>query len=126
MPNLYETYIVNGPDLGCSTIDVSPSIYQELDEKFEGFKGRRLLAAHHFERDWPSWEIHPAGDEVVVLLSGSATFVLEEQAGPRTVRLEKAGEFVIVPRGTWHTARISEPTSMLFVTPGEGTRNRAA
>ena len=126
MPNLFETYVVNGPDLRSATIDVSPTIYQELDAKFEGFKGRRLVAAHHFEQDWPSWEIHPAGDEVVVLLSGAATFVLDEKPQQRTVKLTQPGEFVIVPKGTWHTARIVEPTSMLFVTPGEGTQNREA
>jgi len=125
MPNLFETFVVNGPDLRSATIGVSPTIYEELDRQFEGFRGRTLVAAHHFDRDWPSWEMHPAGDEVVVLLSGSATFVLDEKP-QRTVTLAKPGEFVIVPRGTWHTARIAEAATMLFITPGEGTQNREA
>jgi quercetin dioxygenase-like cupin family protein len=41
------------------------------------------------------------------------------------VSLTEPGSFVIVPKGTWHTARIAKPTSMLFVTPGEGTQNKA-
>jgi len=126
MPNLFDTYVVNGPDLRCSSIDVGPAIYEELDRRFEGFKGRRLVAAHHFDRDWPSWEIHPAGDEVVVLLSGAATFVLGEGAQQRTVKLTQPAEFVIVPMGTWHTARVEEAATMLFITPGEGTQNRDA
>jgi hypothetical protein len=31
---------------------------------------------------------------------------------------------VIVPKGTWHTARIEHKAKMIFITPGEGTRNR--
>ena len=31
----------------------------------------------------------------------------------------------IVPRGTSHTAHTNAPTTMLFVTPGEGTQNKA-
>jgi quercetin dioxygenase-like cupin family protein len=38
--------------------------------------------------------------------------------------LSRPGAFVVVPRGAWHTARIAEATTMLFVTPGEGTENR--
>ena len=30
---------------------------------------------------------------------------------------------IVVPRNTWHTAKVSEPTQMLFVTPGQGTIN---
>jgi hypothetical protein len=29
-----------------------------------------------------------------------------------------------VPRGTWHTTKVHAPSSMLFITPGEGTQNR--
>jgi hypothetical protein len=32
---------------------------------------------------------------------------------------------VVVPRNTWHTARVSGTTRMLFITPGEGTEIRA-
>ncbi len=32
--------------------------------------------------------------------------------------------FVVVPKNTWHTAKVHAPTMMLFVTPGEGTENR--
>lgn len=35
-----------------------------------------------------------------------------------------ASTFVVVPRGTWHTAKVHAATTMLFITPGEGTENR--
>ena len=33
---------------------------------------------------------------------------------------------IIVPRDTWHTARVHRPARMLFITPGEGTVTRGA
>jgi mannose-6-phosphate isomerase-like protein (cupin superfamily) len=125
MPNLLDTYVVLGPDHAATSVPVTPTIWEELDRRFERFRGRVLVARFDFERDWPTWEMHPNGDEVVVLLSGVARMVLgrdEEQV----THLTEPGQFVVVPRGTWHTARVDAPTSMLFVTPGEGTANEPA
>ena len=52
--------------------------------------------------------------------------ILDRSGSEETVHLSEAGSFVIVPRDTWHTARTSTPTRMLFVTPGQGTRNKPA
>jgi hypothetical protein len=35
-----------------------------------------------------------------------------------------AGDAMINPANVWHTARVHEPGSALFVTPGEGTGHR--
>jgi mannose-6-phosphate isomerase-like protein (cupin superfamily) len=122
---LNDTFAVLKPDLSIEPVAVSPTIYQELDARFDHFRGHVLISLHAFDADWPTWEKHPAGDEVVVLLSGSAKFVLKMPSGEERVELAEPGSCVIVPRDTWHTARVSEPTRMLFVTPGEGTENRA-
>jgi len=60
----------------------------------------------------------------VVLLSGDVSMVLAGKEGDETQRLSQPGEFVIVPRGVWHTAKVREPTTMLFVTPGQDTENK--
>ncbi len=125
MPNLLDTFVVVGPDHSAVPVDVTPTLYEDLDRHFDGFKGRFLVATYRFDANWPTWEIHPEGDEIVVLLSGAADMVLDEKGTHRVTALSKPGEFVIVPKGTWHTARIAVPTSMLFVTPGEGTENKA-
>jgi mannose-6-phosphate isomerase-like protein (cupin superfamily) len=57
-------------------------------------------------------------------MSGAATMILDRSGGQETVHLRDPGAFVIIPKGTWHTARTSVPTTMLFVTPGEGTQNK--
>jgi mannose-6-phosphate isomerase-like protein (cupin superfamily) len=122
--DLSSTFVVLHPDQSASLVDVTPTIYEELDRKFEGFKGRVLVSCHGFDSDWPSWERHPAGDEVVCLLSGDVTMVLERNGREEAMRLHQPGSYVVIPKGTWHTARTKVPTRMLFITPGEGTENR--
>jgi mannose-6-phosphate isomerase-like protein (cupin superfamily) len=84
----------------------------------------RLATAYEFSEDWTTWEIHPAGEEVVMLLSGRAEFVLERGGGEERILLNEPGQFILVPRATWHTANTAEPTRMYFITPGEGTHHR--
>ena len=42
----------------------------------------------------------------------------------KTVELREPGAFVVVPRGTWHTATVHAPSAGLFITAGEGTQHR--
>jgi len=121
--DLKTTFVVlQGSNLALP-VAVTPALYQELNRRFKGFKGRSLVALHRFTADWPSWERHPAGDELVCLLSGRASLVLHRKGRRQVVRLRKPGAFAIVPKGIWHTAKISTPTRMLFITPGAGTQN---
>jgi hypothetical protein len=123
MQTLFENFTVMKPDLFMDQVPVSPTVYEELDASYGDFRSHVLIAAHRFEQDWPTWEKHPAGDELVVLLSGSVELVLRQGNADRHIQLSEPVGFARVPRDVWHTARISEPTSMLFVTPGEGTLN---
>ena len=122
---LSEVFAVLKPDLSVDAVPVTPAVYQELDANYDEFRGHVLVAEYASADDWPTWERHPAGDEVVVLLSGEAEMVLRRDGADESVWLREPGAFLIVPAGTWHTARVSRPTRMLFVTPGEGTENRA-
>ena len=122
---LLEVFAVLKPNLSAECVDVTPTLYQELDSNYSGFKNHVLVSSFEFSDDWSTWELHPAGDEIVLLLSGSATLVLRTANGDVRVALTEPGTYVLVPRNTWHTAHTSEPTRMLFITPGEGTENRA-
>jgi len=124
--NLLETFAVLKPGLGVDTVDVTPSLYADLDADYAAFRGHLLISSHEFNGDWPTWERHPAGDEIVMLLSGAVTLVLKTESGEESVSLDAPGAFVVVPRNTWHTARVSAPARMLFITPGEGTENSEA
>ena len=122
--SLQHSFAVLDPRLRLSPVAVTPQLYAELDRDFDQFRGHVLIAEYAFEGDWPTWECHPAGDELVLLLAGRATMLLRETEGEREITLTEPGAYLIVPAGTWHTARIDAPTRMLFITPGEGTENR--
>jgi len=103
-------------------IPVDAEFWAKIDQRPE-LSGGRLLGVFPYERDWSSWEMHPAGDELVYLLAGAVELVLEEPGGERRLAL-RAGDACIVPRGIWHTANVQQPGSALHVTRGEGTRHR--
>ncbi len=122
---LGDSVAVLKPGLGVETVPLTPDLYDKLDEHFANFKDHVLISQYEFSSDWPTWERHPAGDEVVVLLEGKGTLVLHEEAGERAVELTQTGQYLVVPRNTWHTGRVDEYARMLFITPGEGTENTA-
>lgn len=122
--DLKSTFVVLHPDQSATAVDVTPTLYEDLNKSFEGFRDRRLISCFSFESDWTMWEMHPAGDEIVYLLSGDVELILEREDSRDSVRLSKPGAYVIVPRNTWHTAKTSVPTEMLFATPGQGTQHK--
>lgn len=92
--------------------------------KYGDFHNEYLVSTSSFERDWPTWEQHPNGDEIVILMKGAVDFMLETPDGLCKLEIRKPGEYAFVPKGTWHTASPLEPTTMLFITAGEGTQVR--
>lgn len=104
-----------------------PDFYPSLSRDYNNFAGHALISEHTFSSEWGMWEMHPKGDEAVYLIEGDVDFVLlfEHDKEEHVVRLNSPGQTVIVPRGVWHTARAHKKSRMIFVTPGEGTRNEA-
>jgi mannose-6-phosphate isomerase-like protein (cupin superfamily) len=88
-------------------------------------QGGRLVTVFRFEStaDWDHWEMHPAGDEIVCLLSGAIDLVLREDERERVVELRDRGAYVI-PRGAWHRGVVHRPSEALFITRGAGTEHR--
>ncbi len=87
----------------------------------DGAEGR-LVSMHSFSESWASWEMHPAGEEVVVCTAGSITLVQQLEKGREQRLVLGPGDCAINPRGVWHTADISEPATVLFITAGMGTQ----
>ncbi len=94
------------------------------EERFagDGDEGR-LVCITPQTATWDTWERHPAGEEVVVLLSGRVDLIQDLPDGERVVELHP-GEAAINPTNVWHTARVHEPGLGLFITPGRGTEHR--
>ena len=120
-----KEFVVLSADKEASIERFDSTLYERLDENYPGFKGCELISCHEFSSDWPTWEIHPHGDEIVILLSGEVTFILQLEAGDEAVILDREGSYIIVPKNVWHTARTERNAKLLFITPGEGTENRS-
>ena len=89
----------------------------------DGGEGR-LVSLYRFVESWDSWEMHPAGDEVVACLAGTMTLHQEFPDG-RTERVVlNAGDYAINPPGVWHTADVTGEVTALFITAGLGTEHR--
>ena len=90
----------------------------------DGAEGR-LVSMHTFSESWTGWEMHPACDGVVLCTAGE--MVLHQQARDGTVTTVRigAGEYAINPPGVWHTADIVGEATVVFITAGMGTENRA-
>lgn len=89
----------------------------------DGAEGR-LVSQHSFSEDWDSWEMHPAGDEVVLCLTGTMTLHQEFPDGRTAEITLRSGEYAVNPPGVWHTADIAEQATALFITAGLGTQHR--
>lgn len=87
-------------------------------------KEGRLVSMHDFTGDWENWEMHPAGDELVVCMAGEMTLIQEQADGSCRSETITAGQYLINPAGVWHTADIARAATALFITAGEGTQGR--
>jgi mannose-6-phosphate isomerase-like protein (cupin superfamily) len=121
--DLARAFAILSPAGAATVKSLSPDFYAELDRDFDGFKGHVLISQHSWDAPWPTWEMHPHGDELVYLIAGDSDLVLWRDGVEEIVRVDAPGQYVIIPQGVWHTARPHAPTTMLFVTPGAGTRN---
>lgn len=88
----------------------------------DGEEGR-VVSLFRFTEDWGGWEMHPAGAEVVVCLSGEMELIQELDGGEERTVL-RPGDYAINPPGVWHTANVAGEASALFITAGAGTQNR--
>ncbi len=95
-------------------------IARHTDDGVEG----RLMSMYHFTEDWDSWEMHPAGAEVVLCVAGAMTIHQEMADGSKTSVNLSAGDYAINPPGAWHTADVAGSATAVFVTAGFGTEQR--
>ena len=121
--DLETNYLVLSDGPAARWIDVGPDFWQTIDQRPEVLEGR-MVGVFRYASDWPNWEMHPEGDEVVMLLSGAVDLVLDEAGGERIIELRDRAA-AVVPRGVWHTANVPVAGEALHITRGAGTRHRA-
>jgi hypothetical protein len=123
--NITDTFLALDGPTHASPLPVTDDFWPAL---MSGRLGRfsRLVSSFSYTADWPSWERHPAGEEMVCLLEGEVELHLERDDWRDTLVLDKPGDYALVPANTWHTAKVRKPSRLFFITPGEGTENRPA
>lgn len=99
--------------------------YESYGERHgdDGAEGR-LVSQYTFTEDWPSWEVHPNGSEVVICTHGAMRLTQEFLDGSLQQVPLSAGEYAINPPGVWHFADVEESATAIFITSGEGTQHR--
>ena len=71
------------------------------------------------------WEMHPAGDELVTVLSGQIRIFLRPEgpsAGEEEPVTLAAGSAFVMPRGRWHRIEVPGPSRLMAITLRPGTR----
>lgn len=121
--DLRQTYVHLQADGHATPLEVDETFWQTLGTRTDLDDGY-LVTRGRSSEDWPHWEMHPEGEELVVLLSGSVDLVLDDGTREWTVPLRPGAGTWINPRGVWHRAIVHEPSEMLFVTAGRGTQHR--
>ena len=120
-----STYVHLGDGGAATPIPVTDSFWSDLTSgRMPEAEDGRLVMQLEAAEEWDSWEMHPEGEELVLLMSGSVDFILDRDGKESAIELRAPGSFVLVPRGTWHRARPRAPSSLLFITPGRGTQHR--
>ena len=83
----------------------------------------RLIMVEITPSNWPGWECHPAGDEIVIVLEGASQFI--QEINGTEIRIDVvAGDTIVNPKGVWHTADVTEPIKAIYITPCPGTGHR--
>ncbi|MCP5145216.1 MAG: cupin domain-containing protein [Gammaproteobacteria bacterium] len=125
--NLAETGLILRTDAAIDPVRIDEQFWRQLMAGDLGnFHNEYLVVVNEFSSDWPIWENHPNGDEIVCLLSGRVTLRLELDGKYKDMQLAASGDYARIPRGTWHTALTDTNCRMLFITAGEGTLHRPA
>ena len=119
-PKTTYIHLSDGPEV--RPVEVTADFWEKIASRHDLHEGR-LITTFYQSQNWTTWEMHPAGEEVIVLLSGAAELVLDTPEGEQIVPLQ-AGRACIIPQGCWHTARVQIPGDIMVITRGAGTQNR--
>lgn len=123
--DLTDTYLHLDAGPGVEVLDVDETFWATIDERTELNTGR-LVMAMDAAADWDVWEMHPEGDELILVVSGAVRIHVEhpdrsDVDAPVSV---EAPHLFLMPAGAWHTMDVVEPARVVTVTWGGGTQHR--
>jgi len=101
--------------------EVSPDFWRTIGDNKSLLP--TMIGVYPMTADWPHWEMHPNGDELLTMLDGEITLILDQGGHESRVKLEEGKSF-LVPAGAWHRALVPRLGRLLGVTYGKGTEHR--
>jgi mannose-6-phosphate isomerase-like protein (cupin superfamily) len=120
--DLESTYLFLDGAGGVASAKGGPEFWAGVQS--EPRAGGTMVIVSDGRSDWRTWEMHPAGDEVLVFLEGAPRFFLDHPDG-RLERVDsRPGATLVVPKGAWHRAEADGPYKILFITYGAGTTHK--
>ena len=117
---LTDTYVHLEAGPGVQIVPVDDQFWTTIDQRADLHTGR-LVMASVMSDDWDMWEMHPAGDELILVTEGTVRVHVDHGEPPTIVG---APNLVVMPAGTWHTMDIVEPARVVTITWGAGTEHR--
>ena len=102
--------------------DLAAALLPAMDDPGIPVDGYTVGVAAMTENAPHAGEMHPDGDEVLYLISGSVRVTLESD--PVEQIDMTPGDGMIVPKGVWHTVDIIEPSQIVYITPGPNNQFR--
>ncbi len=90
---------------------------QDADKAFatlSDYRDGAIFIAHYAGNS--EWERHPAGDELVMVVEGETTLFLLSGVS-ETSHLLRAGEFLVVPKSSWHRFESPKGVKVMTITP---------
>jgi mannose-6-phosphate isomerase-like protein (cupin superfamily) len=121
--NLEETYLLLGKLGKVFELDGGAKFWGRSEAELDEIGDDWLASEFEFDTDWQNWEMHPNGDEVVYIISGSADFILEGNGATKIIEIRGKG-LIVIPKGIWHTAKALAPCRAMHITMGKGTLHR--
>jgi len=118
-----STYLFLTPEGGALPVPGGEAFWSQGSDALAGRPEGWMVSEYVFERDWSHWEMHPEGDELVYVLEGEVTMLLELPSGLQAEQVQGRG-MIRVPRGVWHTAQTASACRLLHLTMGRGTQSR--
>lgn len=92
-----------------------PSFESYLADKCTENEPGCLVMEETSPDSWSTWECHPVGDELVIVLAGHGTFYQELEEKVVAIPF-KAGDTIHNPKGVWHTADVESPMRAIYLT----------
>jgi mannose-6-phosphate isomerase-like protein (cupin superfamily) len=104
---------------GVVAVPAGPNFYASIKDRPD--LGDTMVSLGTGQGQSTRWEMHPSGEEILVILEGTPQVLFEHPDGRLEALAPAPGEAVIVPRGAWHRTVGPPGWKILYITYGAGT-----